>query len=55
MQNVDLKCNTQGEDKKYINNFVGKAEEKRPTERFKQSCEDNIKTDLKEIWYEDVY
>jgi hypothetical protein len=33
---------------------VGKPDEKKPFGRLKNRWEDNIKTDIKEIWNEDV-
>jgi hypothetical protein len=34
--------------------LVGKPEEKRPFGRLKNRWEDTIKTDIKEMWYEDL-
>jgi len=41
-------CSTHGRDEKCIL-FVGKAEGKSPLGRYRRSCEDNIRMDIREI------
>jgi hypothetical protein len=43
-----------GEMRNAYNIFVGKPEVKRPLRRPRHRWEDNIRMDLREIWWEDV-
>jgi hypothetical protein len=47
---MDVACSTHGRDEKY-NILVEKPEEKRPLGRPRHICEDNIRMDLREIWW----
>jgi hypothetical protein len=45
-------CSTQGRDDKYIQNFSGELEGKRPIGKPGRRPEDNIKINLKDIGFE---
>jgi hypothetical protein len=47
-------CSTHWREKKFIQDFVGKSEGKRPLGRPRRRWYDNIRTDLREIGWEGV-
>jgi hypothetical protein len=47
-------CSTHRRKKKYTKILVGRSVGKRPLRRYRCRWEDNIRTDLKEIGWEDV-
>jgi hypothetical protein len=47
-------CSTHGREEEYTRDFGGKTRKKRPLERPRRRCENNIKMDRREleiVWY----